>query len=71
MGAEKKRKVLTHYLVMPMGSAEVVGGRGWRGRLTTGLTLVTPPRLMLLATPSLRMIWVPGVIGVPGGGADV
>ena len=54
-----------------MGSAEVVGGRGWRGRLTTGLTLVTPPRLMLLATPSLRIICVPGVIGVPGGGADV
>ena len=67
----KKRRVLTQYLVMPMGSAEVVGGRGWRGRLTTGLTLVTPPRLMLLATPSLRMICVPGVIGVPGGGADV
>ena len=64
---------------MPMGSAEVVGGKGWRGRLTTGLTRVTPPRLMLLppprlmllATPSLRMIWVPGVMGVPGGGADV
>jgi hypothetical protein len=58
-------------LVMPIGSTEVVGGSGWRGRLTTGLTLVTPPMLMLLATPSLRMIWVPGVIGVPGGGADV
>ena len=54
-----------------MCSAEEVGGKGWRGRLTTGLTRVTPPRLMLLATPSLRMIWVPGVMGVPGGGADV
>ena len=63
--------VSSFYLVMPIGSTEVVGGRGWRGRLTTGLTLVTPPMLMLLATPSLRMIWVPGVIGVPGGGADV
>ena len=62
---------VSYYLVMPMGSAEVVGGKGCRGRLTTGLTRVTPPRLMLLATPSLRMICVPGVMGVPGGGADV
>ena len=66
-----EKKVLAPYLVIPIGSVEVVGGRGWRGRLTTGLTLVTPPRLMLLATPSLRMICVPGVMGVPGGGADV
>ena len=67
----KEQGSLDSYLVMPMGSAEVVGGRGWRGRLTTGLTLVTQPRLILLATPSLRIICVPGVIGVPGGGAEV
>ena len=38
------------------------GGRGWSG----SDNLVTPP-----ATPSERMIWVPGVMGVPGGGPPV
>lgn len=59
------------YLVVVCDLEAVVGGRGWRGRETTGLTLVTPAMLRLLAMPSLRMIWVPGVMGVPGGGAEV
>jgi len=58
-------------LVVVCDLEAVVGGRGWRGRETTGLTLVTPAMLRLLAMPSLRIIWVPGVMGVPGGGAEV
>ena len=54
------------------------GGSGWRGRETMGL-IVTPLEtrdtfpfpIMLLATPSLRIIWVPGCMGVLGGGAEV
>ena len=40
-------------------------GRGWSGRDILGDkdSLVTPA-----ATPSDRIIWVPGVMGVPGGG---
>lgn len=48
-------------------------GTGWRGKDTMGLMLtqfapgLTPP----LATPSLRMIWVPGVMGVLAGGIEL
>ena len=47
-------------------------GTGCRGRDTMGLMLTqflaaTPP----LATPSLRMIWVPGVMGVLAGGREL
>ena len=59
------------YLVIEMVSAWVCG-IGWRGRETMGLmetplvTLATP-----LATPSLSMIWVPGVMGVWAGGREL
>ena len=60
------------YLVMERGSCTLACGSGWRGSDTMGPTLATPgARLMLFATPSERMIWVPGVMGVPGGGAEV
>ena len=64
------------YLVIDMVSV-CDCGTGCRGKDTMGLMLTqlagpaltpaTPP----LATPSLRMIWVPGVMGVLAGGIEV
>jgi len=66
-------------LVIEIGSELEFCGSGCRGRDTIGL-MVTPLEtreilpvfpMMLFAIPSLRMIWVPGCMGVLGGGAEV
>ena len=46
-------------------------GTGWRGSDTMGLMLTRAPPPTPLATPSLRMIWVPGVMGVLAGGREL
>ena len=63
--------VLTHLVIDKFSVCDC--GTGCSGSDTMGLMLTqfclpaTPP----LATPSLRMIWVPGVMGVLAGGREL